>query len=151
MAEASPETSPPPQFPPKDRVTEFAAEIGMRYGVNAVIILCATSVCLNLSFSCQNLLSLFPVEFFLKVFCMFSILHCSLKSLFSSSSMFLPLLSPFPLLPSPADFNSLKRHGASYRALPKTYVQPKCSGRTPLCQEVSARGTLSVHFAFEAC
>lgn len=34
------------------------------------------------------------------------------------------------------DFNSLKRHGASYRALPKTYIQPKCSGRTPLCQEV---------------
>ena len=34
------------------------------------------------------------------------------------------------------DFNSLKRHGASYRALPKTYIQPKCSGRTLLCQEV---------------
>ena len=27
-AEASPETSPPPQLPPKERVTEFAAEIG---------------------------------------------------------------------------------------------------------------------------
>lgn len=36
----------------------------------------------------------------------------------------------------PIDFNSLKRHGASYRALPKTYVQPKCSGRTALCHEV---------------
>ncbi|KAL5469519.1 hypothetical protein EMCRGX_G030782 [Ephydatia muelleri] len=34
------------------------------------------------------------------------------------------------------DFNSLKRHGASYRALPKTYVQPKCSGRSALCREV---------------
>ena len=34
------------------------------------------------------------------------------------------------------DFNSLKRHGASYRALPKTYVQPKCSGRTQLCKGV---------------
>jgi paired amphipathic helix protein Sin3a len=34
------------------------------------------------------------------------------------------------------DFNSLKRQGASYRALPKTYVQPKCSGRTQLCCEV---------------
>lgn len=34
------------------------------------------------------------------------------------------------------DFNSLKRHGASYRALPKTYVQPKCSGRSTLCREV---------------
>ena len=34
------------------------------------------------------------------------------------------------------DFNSLKRHGASYRALPKTYTQPKCSGRSFLCQEV---------------
>ena len=34
------------------------------------------------------------------------------------------------------DFNSLKRQGASYRALPKTYAQPKCSGRTPLCCDV---------------
>ena len=34
------------------------------------------------------------------------------------------------------DFNSLKRHGASYRALPITYVMPKCSGRTALCREV---------------
>ena len=36
-----------------------------------------------------------------------------------------------------SDFNSLKRHGASYRALPKTFVQPKCSGRTLLCKEVN--------------
>ena len=34
------------------------------------------------------------------------------------------------------DYKSLKRHGASYRALPKTYVQPNCSGRTSLCSEV---------------
>ena len=27
-ADVSPDTSPPPQFPSKDRVTEFAAEIG---------------------------------------------------------------------------------------------------------------------------
>ncbi|XP_019864517.1 PREDICTED: paired amphipathic helix protein Sin3a [Amphimedon queenslandica] len=60
-AELSPEPSPPPQIPHKERVTEFAAEI---------------------------------------------------------------------------DFNSLKRHGASYRALPKSYVQLKCSGRTRLCHEV---------------
>lgn len=35
------------------------------------------------------------------------------------------------------DYSSCKRYGASYRALPKTYVQPKCSGRTALCKEVS--------------
>ena len=29
------------------------------------------------------------------------------------------------------DFRSCKRCGASYRALPVTYQQPKCSGRTP--------------------
>lgn len=34
------------------------------------------------------------------------------------------------------DFSSCKRYGASYRALPKTYPQPKCSGRTSLCKEV---------------
>lgn len=34
------------------------------------------------------------------------------------------------------DYASCKRYGASYRALPKTYQQPKCSGRTPLCKEV---------------
>ncbi|XP_064645253.1 paired amphipathic helix protein Sin3a-like isoform X2 [Lineus longissimus] len=33
------------------------------------------------------------------------------------------------------DYASCKRYGASYRALPKTYMQPKCSGRTPLCKE----------------
>ncbi|KAL3886413.1 hypothetical protein ACJMK2_026411 [Sinanodonta woodiana] len=34
------------------------------------------------------------------------------------------------------DYATCKRYGASYRALPSTYVQPKCSGRTPLCKEV---------------
>ncbi|EEC13644.1 sin3b, putative, partial [Ixodes scapularis] len=35
-----------------------------------------------------------------------------------------------------ADYSSCKRYGASYRALPKNIVQPKCSGRTQLCKEV---------------
>ncbi|XP_062620426.1 paired amphipathic helix protein Sin3a-like isoform X2 [Saccostrea cucullata] len=34
------------------------------------------------------------------------------------------------------DYATCKRYGASYRALPKSYPQPKCSGRTPLCREV---------------
>jgi paired amphipathic helix protein Sin3a len=34
------------------------------------------------------------------------------------------------------DYATCKRYGASYRALPKNYPQPKCSGRTPLCREV---------------
>ncbi|KAI1292628.1 Paired amphipathic helix protein Sin3a [Halotydeus destructor] len=34
------------------------------------------------------------------------------------------------------DYATCKRYGASYRALPKNYPQPKCSGRTPLCYEV---------------
>ncbi|XP_023245695.1 paired amphipathic helix protein Sin3a isoform X2 [Copidosoma floridanum] len=34
------------------------------------------------------------------------------------------------------DYTTCKRLGASYCALPKTYTQPKCSGRTPLCREV---------------
>uniref|UniRef100_A0A671YP33 Paired amphipathic helix protein Sin3b n=1 Tax=Sparus aurata TaxID=8175 RepID=A0A671YP33_SPAAU len=34
------------------------------------------------------------------------------------------------------DYASCKRLGSSYRALPKTYQQPKCSGRTALCKEV---------------
>lgn len=34
------------------------------------------------------------------------------------------------------DYASCKRLGSSYRALPKTYQQPKCSGRTSLCKEV---------------
>lgn len=35
-----------------------------------------------------------------------------------------------------ADFSSCKRYGASYRALPKSYPQPKCSGRVGYCKEV---------------
>ncbi|XP_026860564.1 paired amphipathic helix protein Sin3a isoform X2 [Electrophorus electricus] len=34
------------------------------------------------------------------------------------------------------DYSSCKRLGFSYRALPKTFQQPKCTGRTPLCKEV---------------
>ncbi|XP_043946674.1 paired amphipathic helix protein Sin3b [Protopterus annectens] len=34
------------------------------------------------------------------------------------------------------DYASCKRLGSSYRALPKTYQQPKCGGRTTLCKEV---------------
>ena len=34
------------------------------------------------------------------------------------------------------DYSSCKRYGASYRALPRNYVKPECSGRTPLCKEV---------------
>lgn len=34
------------------------------------------------------------------------------------------------------DYASCKRLGSSYRALPKSYQQPKCTGRTQLCREV---------------
>lgn len=34
------------------------------------------------------------------------------------------------------DYTTCKRLGASYCALPKSYLQPKCSGRTQLCKEV---------------
>lgn len=34
------------------------------------------------------------------------------------------------------DYSTCKRLGASYCALPKNYIQPKCTGRTPLCKEV---------------
>ncbi|MCJ8736202.1 hypothetical protein PDJAM_G00256140 [Pangasius djambal] len=34
------------------------------------------------------------------------------------------------------DYSSCKRLGFSYRALPKSYQQPKCTGRSPLCKEV---------------
>ncbi|XP_028812536.1 paired amphipathic helix protein Sin3a isoform X2 [Denticeps clupeoides] len=34
------------------------------------------------------------------------------------------------------DYASCRRLGPSYRALPKSYQQPKCTGRTPLCKEV---------------
>lgn len=38
------------------------------------------------------------------------------------------------------DYASCKRIGSSYRALPKTYQQPKCSGRTAICKEVVLPG-----------
>ncbi|KAM9409739.1 paired amphipathic helix protein Sin3a-like isoform 2-T3 [Pholidichthys leucotaenia] len=34
------------------------------------------------------------------------------------------------------DYASCKKLGSSYRALPKSYQQPRCTGRTPLCREV---------------
>ncbi|EDO41458.1 predicted protein, partial [Nematostella vectensis] len=34
------------------------------------------------------------------------------------------------------DYASCKRYGTSYRALPKSYTQPKCSGRSDMCKEV---------------
>lgn len=34
------------------------------------------------------------------------------------------------------DYATCKRYGASYRALPKSYPQPRCTGRTTLCKEV---------------
>ena len=34
------------------------------------------------------------------------------------------------------DYSSCKRYGASYRALPKSFCQPKCGGRSNLCKEV---------------
>ncbi|XP_015903335.1 paired amphipathic helix protein Sin3a [Parasteatoda tepidariorum] len=34
------------------------------------------------------------------------------------------------------DYSSCIKYGASYRAVPRNYVQPKCSGRTGLCREV---------------
>ena len=39
------------------------------------------------------------------------------------------------------DYASCKRLGSSYRALPKSYQQPKCTGRTQLCREVSHHNT----------
>ena len=35
------------------------------------------------------------------------------------------------------DYTTCKRLGASYCALPSSYPQPKCSGRSTLCKEVS--------------
>lgn len=42
------------------------------------------------------------------------------------------------------DYASCKRLGSSYRALPKSYQQPKCTGRTPLCKEVSSSQAAAV-------
>ena len=41
------------------------------------------------------------------------------------------------------DYASCKRYGASYRALPKSHPQPKCTGRTPLCKEVRSLSVLA--------
>ena len=64
-------------------------------------------------------------------------LSLSLSLLLSARvSPCLPFSLSLSLIQTSLDYKSLKRHGASYRALPKTYVQPKCSGRTLLCNEV---------------
>ncbi|XP_071141100.1 paired amphipathic helix protein Sin3a-like isoform X1 [Mytilus edulis] len=34
------------------------------------------------------------------------------------------------------DYATCKKYGTSYRALPKSYPQPRCTGRTSLCKEV---------------
>lgn len=39
-------------------------------------------------------------------------------------------------LASNSDYTTCKKYGASYRALPKSYVLPVCSGRTELCNRV---------------
>ena len=44
-------------------------------------------------------------------------------------------------------YASCKRIGSSYRALPKTYQQPKCSGRTAICKEVVSPGAPSAYVA----
>uniref|UniRef100_A0A8C4HQ02 Paired amphipathic helix protein Sin3b n=1 Tax=Dicentrarchus labrax TaxID=13489 RepID=A0A8C4HQ02_DICLA len=44
------------------------------------------------------------------------------------------------------DYASCKRLGSSYRALPKTYQQPKCSGRTALCKESSSSLPLLTYY-----
>jgi len=43
----------------------------------------------------------------------------------------IPQLEKIPVV----DYSKCKRYGPSYRALPKTYIHPKCSGRTDLCNE----------------
>lgn len=43
-----------------------------------------------------------------------------------------PFSNNFPQI----DYNKCKRYGPSYRALPKAFQQPQCSGRTELCREV---------------
>ena len=37
------------------------------------------------------------------------------------------------------DYATCKKYGTSYRALPKSYPQPRCSGRSSLCKEVSKK------------
>lgn len=46
------------------------------------------------------------------------------------------LLNVMLLFISFIDFSTCKRLGASYCALPKNHMSPKCSGRTALCKEV---------------
>ena len=49
------------------------------------------------------------------------------------------------------DYASCKRLGSSYRALPKSYQQPKCTGRTQLCREVSLHNTNHNVKKIESC
>ena len=74
----------------------------------------------------------------------YPISYVGLQYLLQYTLSYLPSHSktPYPMftrpipIPHSTDYKSLKRHGASYRALPKTYVQPKCSGRSTLCKEL---------------
>ncbi|MGH0163079.1 UNVERIFIED_CONTAM: hypothetical protein FKN15_073814 [Acipenser sinensis] len=47
------------------------------------------------------------------------------------------------------DYASCKRLGSSYRALPKTYQQPKCTGRTAICKEVGLEPTAQLQLFFQ--
>nr|XP_055095117.1 paired amphipathic helix protein Sin3b isoform X1 [Symphalangus syndactylus] len=49
------------------------------------------------------------------------------------------------------DYASCKRIGSSYRALPKTYQQPKCSGRTAICKELDHWTLLQVSWTDNYC
>ncbi|GFT67921.1 paired amphipathic helix protein Sin3a [Nephila pilipes] len=48
----------------------------------------------------------------------------------------LEILRNKPEIGADIDFSAGGRNGASYRALPQDFEQPKCSGRTALCKEV---------------
>jgi len=39
-------------------------------------------------------------------------------------------------IPCAVDFASCKKYTESYRGVPSSYVPPRCSGRTELCNEV---------------
>lgn len=49
------------------------------------------------------------------------------------------------------DYASCKRIGSSYRALPKTYQQPRCSGRTAICKEVTMAMGVALSGVWQGC
>lgn len=55
---------------------------------------------------------------------------------------------PDDVLMHEIDYNSCRRWGASYRALPDAYPRPKCSGRTELCKEVCCHRFLVFRLIF---